>query len=121
MPIILLVEDERPLRDVISRTLRRDGHEVLIAASGSEALDLVAARPAPPALVITDISMPGIDGPSLVSHLRARFSAIRVLYISGYAGPVVDQPGWPNNGEAFLQKPFSPTALTSRVRGLLSA
>jgi CheY-like chemotaxis protein len=118
---ILLVEDERPLRDVISRALRRDGHDVWTAASGHEALDLVAAKQVAPALVITDISMPGIDGPALVDHLRARYPAILVLYISGFAGQMIDRPGWLTNADGYLQKPFSPTALMSRVRGMLPA
>jgi CheY-like chemotaxis protein len=70
---------------------------------------------------VTDIRLPGADGPALAARLRRKRPGIRVLYVSGYAGNAMVQSGFVGPDEAFLAKPFSGDDLARRVRTLLDA
>jgi signal transduction histidine kinase/CheY-like chemotaxis protein len=118
---LLLVEDEDAVRQLARIALERDGYRVLQAASGEEALALIARERVRPDLVLTDVVMPGLDGRQLVARLREQLPGVPVLLMSGYAGP-----GGPVSGEtdpnlAFLRKPFTPSALSDAVQQLLAA
>jgi CheY-like chemotaxis protein len=118
---LLLVEDEDAVRQLARTALERDGYRVFQAASGEEALALIERERVRPDLVLTDVVMPGLDGRQLVSRLREQLPGVPVLLMSGYAGP-----GGPVSGEtdpnlAFLQKPFTPSALSDAVQQLLAA
>jgi two-component system cell cycle sensor histidine kinase/response regulator CckA len=116
----LLVEDEAPVRAVISRALAAAGSTVLEADNGLAALAQARGHDGPIDLVVTDVVMALMGGPELVRRLRAERAGIRVLFISGYSRdaelPVAD----PEAGVDFVQKPFSASALVDRVSRLLS-
>ncbi len=115
---ILLVEDETPLRKLISQVLKSAGHAVLEAANGDEALALQAHHPGPIDLLLTDVIMPGMSGPELVAKLRGRRPKMTILYMSGYDNELVDKKSLENSA-SFLPKPFSPRALLNRIAALL--
>jgi PAS domain S-box-containing protein len=116
---ILLVEDEEAVRKLVRRTLEQQGYRVVVAGSGMEALDMVQNHPGPIQLVITDVVMPQMGGQQLAERLKALRPEIQVLYVSGYTESAVVRNGSLAKGGTFLQKPFTPLALTRRVRGLL--
>jgi CheY-like chemotaxis protein len=115
--LVLLVEDEAPLRKLLHRALAAAGHAVIEAASGEEAL--VRARQQPIDLVLTDVIMPGMSGPELVARLSASRPEMIVLYMSGYDRKLIDEKSF-QEAAAFLPKPFTPQALLARVSELLS-
>ncbi|MFG1400809.1 hybrid sensor histidine kinase/response regulator [Xanthobacter sediminis] len=112
---ILLVEDEDAVRAFASRALSARGYEVLTAASGVEALELLAKGGQPVDLVISDVVMPEMDGPSLLKELRARDPAMKVIFISGYAEEAFARNLPPSEHFAFLPKPFSLKQLVAAV------
>jgi CheY-like chemotaxis protein len=115
---ILLVEDEPAVRVLISQALERLGYRVLVSSDASTAMAYAAAE-GPLPLLVTDIRLPGQDGPSLAATLRLQNPALRVLYVSGYAGDAMVTSGLLGPDEAFLAKPFSADELARRVRVLL--
>jgi len=104
---VLLVEDETPLRKLISQVLKSAGHRVLEAANGDEAIAASARHSGPIELLVTDVVMPGMNGPELVAKLRARRPRMTILYMSGYDNDLVDLTNLESTA-SFLQKPFSP-------------
>ena len=123
---VLLVEDETALRASTRRVLERHGYTVLEARHGADALRLAdayaAEHGAPPALVITDLMMPEMDGRTLLERLRARAPSQRALVISGYDARVAGAAtGALPRGVAFLEKPFSVECLLVEVRRVLDA
>jgi PAS domain S-box-containing protein len=116
---ILLVEDEEAVRKLVRRTLEQQGYQMVVAASGTEALELAQNHPGRIQLVITDVVMPQMGGQQLAERLKALRPNIQVLYVSGYTESVVVRTGSLAKGDTFLQKPFTPLALVRRVRGLL--
>ena len=114
---ILLIEDEDAVRSVAQRALARAGYTVRAAASGDEALALLAADPAIDA-VVSDVAMPGMDGPQTVRAVRERLPDVPVLFMSGYAEEQARRRIDVDNA-AFLPKPFSVAQLTDAVARLL--
>jgi len=117
---ILLVEDEPPVRILVAQALERLGYRVLVSSDAAGALALAASE-GPLPLLVTDIRLPGQDGPSLAAYLRVKHAGLRVLYVSGYAGDAMVSSGLLGPDEAFLPKPFSADELARRVRTLLDA
>ena len=116
---VMVVEDDPLVRNVSERTLRRAGFQVVAAASGDEAVRAVEAAETPPALVVTDMVMPGMGGLEVAQTLRARLPGLRVLYVSGYAKAGVGPRELAVPHTAFLAKPFTAEALLGEVRALL--
>jgi two-component system cell cycle sensor histidine kinase/response regulator CckA len=114
---IVVVDDEAPIRELIGRMLRYQGFEVLEATSGAGAAELCASHPKPVRLVVTDLTMPGVSGNELGEQLMGTHAHMRVLYISGNAGPGSNDV---DRRTSFLQKPFSYAALVAAVKELLS-
>ncbi len=115
---ILLVEDEEAVRKLVRRTLEKQGYQLLVAASGAEALDIAHQQDRPIHLLISDVVMPQMGGGQLAEQLKALRPKIQVLYISGYTESSM-RSGSLGKGELFLQKPFTPAALARCVRELL--
>jgi two-component system, cell cycle sensor histidine kinase and response regulator CckA len=115
---ILLVEDEDAVRRLCCHVLRASGYQVLEACNGEEALELVARRAGKLDLLVTDLVMPRMGGRSLAAKLMASMPELRVLLLSGYTQDL-PQAHELSRGVGFLQKPFSPSALTNKVRALL--
>ncbi len=118
---VLVIEDDRQVREVTVRALRTAGYHVLVAADAAEALALVGGDEAPPQLVVTDVVMPGLDGRAVSTALRSRHRQLRVLFVSGYTQDVIHHHGVLDSGVDFLSKPFTPAALLARVRQVLDA
>ena len=116
---VLLAEDEESVRRFAVRALAAHGYAVIAAASAREAMAAFEARQAEIDLVITDVIMPDQGGRVLATFVRARSAELPILYISGYAEEAVVSQGMLDEGERFLQKPFAPEDLLSRVREVL--
>lgn len=114
---ILLVEDEKLVRDLAQYVLEVAGHRVVTARTGDEALRLARSVPDGVDLLISDVSMPGMSGQDLATSLREEFPGLRVLLISGYIPPQTEIRG----DVHFLGKPFTPDQLAARVSQILSA
>jgi two-component system cell cycle sensor histidine kinase/response regulator CckA len=113
---ILLVEDEEALRALSARTLVARGFEVTEAGSGVEALQAVEEADAPFDLVVSDVVMPEMDGPTLLKELRKRHPGTRIIFVSGYAEEAFAK-NMPEGEEfAFLAKPFSMKQLVEMVK-----
>ena len=117
--VILLVEDEAPVRAFASRALRLRGYTVLEAACAEEALDLLTDADLSVDLFVTDVIMPGIDGPTWVRQALEQRPDTKVLFMSGYPEDAFDHAEAQIEGALFLPKPFSLDALTQAVQGLL--
>jgi CheY-like chemotaxis protein len=87
---ILVVEQQDPQRSVAARILENAGYEVLVAGSGSEAVELAALHEREIDLLLTDVVVPGMLGPHLAQLLRQRIPDIRVVFTAGAAEPVGD-------------------------------
>ncbi|WP_417398443.1 ATP-binding protein [Halodurantibacterium flavum] len=118
--IVLLVEDEAPVRAFAARALRLRGYTTLEAESGEEALALLDNPDLSVDLILSDVIMPGLDGPGWVRQAREVRPDVKVIFMSGYAedGFSEAQARIPNS--VFLQKPFSLNKLTETVQSLLS-
>jgi two-component system cell cycle sensor histidine kinase/response regulator CckA len=115
---ILLVEDEDPIRLFAARALREKGHAVIEARDGAQALDL-AHSCSDFDIVVTDVMMPGIDGPTLVTSIKALIPSIKVLFVSGYPEEEV-RSHLPQEMQKvyFLPKPFALADLLNKVQEL---
>lgn len=113
---ILLVEDEPMILSVACRSLRLNGHKVLVAETPEEALRLSAKREGAIDLLLTDVMLPTIDGPSLSAQIRERRPGIAVLFMSGYSLERIDLKG---QDADFLAKPFTPEQLERGVRNAM--
>ena len=118
---ILVVEDEAPVRELVRRQLARLGYRVLVADNGEEALRVAEAHPGPVELLLTDVVMPGMGGTKVVARLASSRPAMRVIYMSGYAGTGAVQEEVMQRGHLFIAKPFTPDQLARRVREALEA
>ncbi len=116
---ILLVEDEDAVRLFGARALRNKGYEVLEARSGEEALELMIGRERPIDLLITDVVMPRMDGPTLIRAVRERWPRMKVVYISGYAEDAFRKRLDETGAIHFLPKPFSLKQLAGKVKEVM--
>jgi two-component system cell cycle sensor histidine kinase/response regulator CckA len=113
---LLVVEDESALRDVAGRILSGAGYHVLAADGGTQALELAALHDGTIDLLVSDVVMPGMLGKELAERLVHTRPDTRVLYMSGYAQPVLASQGTLDPGVALLEKPFTAADLLSAVR-----
>jgi len=113
---ILLVEDDRAVRELSRAALEMYGYKVLEAPGGSEALKLFGPSVSDIDIVVTDVIMPGMNGAALVERLHEQRPDLNVLFVSGYTEDATIRHGVLAEGVAFLQKPFTPQTLARRVR-----
>lgn len=122
---ILLVEDETPVRIFAARALRNKGYEVLEADSGENALEVFAEHEGVIDLIISDVMMPGINGPKMVKTLyetqQERMKAAKVVFISGYAEDAFSDTFGADQQFNFLPKPFTLKQLAGKVKEVLEA
>ncbi len=117
---ILLVEDEDAVRLFAKRALRNKGYRVLEARSGEEALEVIRSHESGFDLVISDVVMPNMDGPTLAREIRSRFPQTPIIFISGYAEDVFRRKlAEEHHDIAFVPKPFSLTELAAAVKEAL--
>ena len=117
---ILLVEDEDAVRAIAGTVLRRQGYEVIEAATPLAAAEIFEKRSRDIDLLLTDIVMPEMNGPALAQRLIGIRPSLRVLFMSGYADVAMPIDSG-NPHVSFLAKPFQASALTARVREMLTA
>jgi PAS domain S-box-containing protein len=113
--LVLVVEDDAPVRAIAARALADAGYRVLEAESGDRALELLGRDGHRPALMLTDVVMPGMSGSELAAAMAALAPGTPVLFTSGYPDGEILRRGLLEPGAAFLQKPFSPEALVQAV------
>jgi two-component system cell cycle sensor histidine kinase/response regulator CckA len=116
---ILLVEDEDAVRLFSARALRNKGYQVLEARSGEAALEIVGEHLAEIDLIISDVVMPRIDGPTMVKEVRSRRADLPVIFISGYAEDAFRRRIDAGEEVNFLLKPFTLKQLAAKVKEVL--
>ena len=118
---ILLVEDDHQVRAVALTILRRGGYHVIEARHGAEAILRSERHPGTIHLLLTDVVMPQTSGPELAKRLAGSRPDMKVLCMSGYTDDSIVRHGVLDAHLAYLQKPITPDALTTRVREVLDA
>lgn len=118
--VVLLVEDEAPVRAFAARALALKGYEVLEADCGEAALDLLQSEPSQIDLIVSDVVMPGIDGPTWVRQAQQTHPDVRVIFMSGYSENSIREDRAAIDGAAFLPKPFALKDLLSAVQDQLA-
>ncbi|MBX3478257.1 MAG: response regulator [Brevundimonas sp.] len=118
---ILFVEDEAAVRGIAARLLRQRGYEVIEAADGEEALILAEEHAGQIDMLISDVIMPGLDGPSLLKKARRYLGDAPVMFISGYAESDFSDLLADEVGVSFLPKPLDIKTLAERVKQELHA
>jgi two-component system cell cycle sensor histidine kinase/response regulator CckA len=116
---ILFVEDEDSVRRVAARLLRARGYDVIEACDGEEALAIAEANAGELDLMISDVIMPGMDGPALLKAARPYLADAPVMFISGYAEAEFSKVLEGETGVSFLPKPIDITVLAERVKQVL--
>lgn len=121
---ILLVEDETPVRIFAARALRNKGYEVLEADSGESAIEVFTTHRGELDIIISDVVMPGMNGPKMIETLRrdhaARMGNVKVIFISGYAEDAfADTYGVEERSFNFLPKPFTLKQLAGKVKEVM--
>jgi two-component system cell cycle sensor histidine kinase/response regulator CckA len=113
---ILLVEDEDGLRSLNARGLRSRGYSVIEASNGVEAMEALEQKNGAIDLVVSDVVMPEMDGPTLLREMRARNPNLKIIFVSGYAEDAFEKSLPENEQFAFLPKPFALSALVEKVK-----
>ena len=122
MSTILIADDEARIRRLVSDFLKRDGHTILEAADGREAMQLIENRRAGLDLAILDVMMPGMDGFEILCELRGQENAgehLPVMLLTARAEDADQVRGLEEGADDYVTKPFSPIVLAARVRTLL--
>ena len=117
---ILLVEDEEAVRSFAARALRMRGYNVLEASGGEEALEIVKSGKTEIHLLITDVVMPNMDGPTMVRHVKQLKPDLAVIFMSGYAEEAFRRNDEKAEDIHFLPKPFGLKQLAAKVKDVLS-
>jgi two-component system, cell cycle sensor histidine kinase and response regulator CckA len=118
--LVLLAEDEAPVRTLAARVLKRGGFRVLEAQDGGEALRLAEAHADEIDLLLTDVTMPVLGGRELAERFRHVCPGAKILFMSGHPESVIAHNGVLDPGVAFVAKPFTPDQISTRVRDVLA-
>jgi two-component system cell cycle sensor histidine kinase/response regulator CckA len=113
---VLLVEDEDAVRSFAVEALKRQGYEVIQASSGAEALEVMEVNRGKVDIVVSDVIMPELDGPSMFKELRKNAPDLKIIFMSGYPDDAFKNNLDPDTKFAFLQKPFSLAQLAAKVK-----
>jgi two-component system, cell cycle sensor histidine kinase and response regulator CckA len=116
---VLLVEDEDAVRSFAARALGQRGYHVLEATTGTEALEMFTSYNGDVDLVVSDVVMPEMDGPTLMKHLRSERPDVKIIFISGYAEDAFRRNLSDKEDFMFLQKPFDLKELAAAVKAAL--
>ncbi len=118
---IVVCEDNQQVRTLTCRILELSGYNTIETPTPADAIRLFNNTDDPPRLLLTDVIMPGMDGPQLATELLHDFPNLKVLFMSGYTSDVMLESRLPIPGASFLRKPFTASRLAKRVRALLDA
>jgi PAS domain S-box-containing protein len=116
---ILLVEDNEQVRELTHSVLAGSGYSVLVAENGPTVEKICAQHKEEIDLLLTDVVMPGVSGREVAKQVTARWPGVKVLFMSGYTENSIIHHGVLDDGTFFLAKPFTPSALTNKVREVL--
>jgi len=116
---VLVVEDDEQLLHLAERALTARGYTVLAADRGATALEIARRHQGPIHMLLTDVTIPDMDGRALAAALRAERGDARLLYMSGYADQTIVHHGVLGADVAYLPKPFTTEAIARRVREVL--
>lgn len=116
---ILLVDDEESVRAFSAKALRATGYEVFEADGGEEALEILEDEDFKIDLMISDVAMPEMDGPTLLKHVREQMPYLKVIFVSGYAEESVRRDIEDDQSVEFLPKPYSLDQINSKVKEVL--
>jgi CheY-like chemotaxis protein len=117
-PIVLVVDDEEPIRIAVRRILEGDGYHVIEAENGAKAVTLLEADRTVHVL-LTDLEMPELTGEEMVRQLREKRPDLRVLYVTGHVDRLFSERPVLREGEAFVEKPFTSKGLLEAISLLL--
>ena len=117
---ILIVEDEDGARTIVVRALEMCGYEIVEATDGEEAMDILDEEDKPFDLVLTDIMMPEMDGPTFIQEAGERLGKAKVIFMSGYAETAMRDKLEAIEGAGYLQKPFSLKTVAAKVKDALA-
>jgi two-component system cell cycle sensor histidine kinase/response regulator CckA len=117
---ILIAEDEAAIRNLLRTVLGRAGYTLVEGSTAEEALERLESHAGPVDLLISDVVMPGLNGPELLARVRLRHPGVPVLFLSGYTDLTAFGAPMTEDSLAFLAKPFTPTALRNKVREVLN-
>jgi two-component system, cell cycle response regulator CpdR len=120
MATILLADDDAATRDMARRALESDGHTVIAAQDGAEALDRMLAAPGAIELIISDIDMPGLNGIELASKAIKAAPGLKLILMSGLTGGFSGTDQLKPQLRHMLTKPFSLEALRAAVKSVLA-
>jgi two-component system cell cycle sensor histidine kinase/response regulator CckA len=113
---VLLVEDEDVVRNLPRARWRRQGYEVLEAGTGVEALEVMEREKGKVDIVVSDVIMPEMDGPTLLKELRKTNPGLKFIFVSGYPDDAFKKTLDENEAYAFLAKPFTLPQLAAKVK-----
>jgi PAS domain S-box-containing protein len=116
---ILVVDDEEALREVTRRILTRKGYTVVTASSGAQAIEIATSHVGPINLLLTDVIMPTMQGPTVANEVKKLRPGIRVLFMSGHAQPVLEAEAVLETEFLLVEKPFDQAVLLEHVRKVL--
>jgi two-component system, cell cycle sensor histidine kinase and response regulator CckA len=116
---VLVVDDERVVRRALQRILERDGHTVLVAEGGREALEIYRQRWQEVSAVVLDVMMPDMDGREVLGRMRELNPGVRAILSSGFT--VDADPTLTSSGAVLLQKPYTPDHVRAAVAEALSS
>jgi CheY-like chemotaxis protein len=116
---VLVVDDDSRLRKIAQKGLQLFGYTVLVAADGAEALNVARSHSGPIHVLVTDVVMPGLPVRSVAQQIAEARPQIRVVYTSGYTTDAIVHHGILDQGIQFIQKPFAPETLATKIRETL--
>ncbi len=117
---ILLIDDEPMVTDICEMMLKRLGHKVLKAHSGSEGIEIFMANKTRIDLIISDFNMPAMNGREVVNTLRIMGHNVKVLLSSGGLSAAEEEEVLVNGFNGFLKKPYSMTALSNKIAEIIN-
>jgi len=113
---VLVVDDEKAVRDLAAKALTMYGFEVLVANDGPQAVEILQRHPGEISLVLLDLSMPGMGGEEALPHLRRIRPEVKILVSSGYSETETMALFQGYEVSGFLQKPYAPSHLAEKIR-----
>ena len=114
--LILVVDDEKDIRNIITYNLEKEGMRFIEASNGDEALLLLKKNPS---LIILDVMMPGKDGYEICKHIRSTGSNVPVIFLTAMDREFDEVKGLESGGDDYIRKPFSPALLIARIKSIL--
>ncbi len=114
--LILVVDDEKDIRNIITYNLEKEGMRFIEASNGDEALILLKKNPS---MIILDVMMPGKDGYEICKQIRSTGSNVPIIFLTAMDREFDEVKGLESGGDDYIRKPFSPALLIARIKSIL--